>query len=134
MSIELDAQEIIYNKLTNSAPLMARITGVFDDVDQDVVMPYVALGEDISGEDDDSCSIGASIAMTIHTFSAKKGRKETKEIQGLIKDALHYTNDTVGTSYTVGIMQEQALSFLDSDGETRHGVNRIKILIRALSA
>lgn len=130
MSLELDAQGIVYNKLIANTALMAKVTGVFDEVDQNQAMPYIALGEDVATEDDDSCSLGASIAMTIHTFSAKKGKKETKEIQGLIKDTLHYTNETLVNSYTVGIMQEQSLSFLDADGETRHGINRIKILIR----
>lgn len=132
MSMELDAQGIVYQKLTANAMLMARVTGVFDDVPQGQPMPYIALGEDVATEDDDSCTIGASLAMTIHTFSAAKGKKETKEIQGLIKDSLHYAEATTADNYTVGIMQEQSTSFLDSDGETRHGVNRVRILIRAL--
>lgn len=128
-------QKAIYDTLTAYSPLMAVVTGVYDNVPQAIdsgsvtAFPYVTIGEDVIVEWDTDDSLGANATITVHTWSRTAGRKECKTIQGHIFDALSRQELTV-TGYTlVTIEYEGEESFLDFDGETRHGVSTFRIYL-----
>ena len=139
MSAELAVQAAIYQALTASAPLMAVVTGVYDNVpqldertDPDGIFPYVMIGEDDVDEDDTDTSRGFRIEVEIHAWSRFRGRREVKEIQGHVYDALHRQPLSVDGYHFVDCFFDEAETRLDPDGKTRHGVSIFIIRITEL--
>lgn len=128
--MDVDIQTVIYSILVNDAGLVAAVTGIFDDVPQDQAMPYVSIGEDVLNEWDDSETDGIQASCTVHVLSRYEGRKEVKQIQQLIKNALHYSTASTANNSVIAIMYESSRSFVEPDGETRHGVSVFKVLIK----
>ena len=135
MSFGNGIQSAVYGALTDSTALMSEVVGVYDNVPQAVdsgvstSFPYVTIGEDVITEWNTDDSQGCVGSITIHTWSRAKGRKETKAIQGLIRAALARQELTVTGFTFVTVEYEGEQSFLDADGETRHGVSTFRITL-----
>jgi len=123
----VEVQRTIYLALTADAPLMSMVTGVYDHVDQGTAYPYVVMGEDAAAEWDTDTEQGAESLLTIHTWSREKGRLQTKEIQQQIYEVLHRKELVINDAVFYSIFWEFSDSFLDPDGETRHGVMRFRL-------
>lgn len=93
--------------------------------------PYVTIGEDTVNEWDTDGTLGADCTITVHTWSRYRGRKEVKDIQGQIYDALHRQESSLSfAGYNfVGCDFVSSDSFLDSDGLTRHGVQTFRVIL-----
>lgn len=122
-------QTAIYSQLTGTAAVMALVTGVFDDVPQGTDYPYIVIGEDTGIEWDTDDSRGTSATLTVHVWSRVAGKRETKQIMEAIYDALHRAPLPVSGMTTVTCHWEFGETFLDADGETRHGVTRYRLII-----
>jgi hypothetical protein len=120
------AQKAIYDALTGS-PVAALVTGIYDHVDQGTAFPYVVIGEDAAGEFDTDTEQGDESLITIHSWSREKGRLQTKEIQEAIYEVLHRQDLTIQDAIFHSMFWEFSDSFLDPDGETRHGVMRFRL-------
>lgn len=107
---------------------------VYDAVPQAVdagdnsAFPYVTIGDDSSGEFDTDTSLGFDTDCTIHVWSRYRGRREVKQIQKAIYDALHLHDLSVSGYHTVMVLFETADSFMDADGITRHGVMTFRVV------
>ena len=139
MSAGNAVQAAIYQALTASAPLMAIVTGVFDNVPQlderenpDASFPFVVIGDDDLNEDDTDTSRGFLVEAEVHAWSRKRGRKEIKEIQGLVYEALHRQALNVAGYHFVDCFFDESQTLLDPDGKTRHGVSIFHITITEL--
>lgn len=119
-------QAAIYSRLTTYAPLTGYST--YDHVPQNATFPYNVIGEGTATQWDTDDSVGSDATVTIHTWSRYRGRKEVKEIQKLIYDALHRYELPVAGSHTVTVEWEYTDTMLDPDGLTRHGVIRFRII------
>lgn len=101
---------------------------VLDHVPQGTAMPYVVVGE-MSMIPFDTCSTtGDELMVTIHTWSSYRGRKETRDLQATIYGALHRSS-LDGLAGLIDCEIDMAQDFLDPDGLTRHGVQRVRIQI-----
>ena len=135
MSFETAVQTVIYQLLSADPALTALVKGVYDDVPedpdlpQDQIFPYVTIGESIHNESDTVSVLGDDVSTIVHTWSRYRGRKETKQIQGAIYDALHRANGTYSGYDIISIDWENSQSFIDQDGLTRHGVQSFRVLI-----
>lgn len=131
----LQIQGAISSNLKANAALSALVQGVYDAVPQfddsgnNANFPYVTIGEDNVNEFDTDTELGSDATVTIHTWSRARGRKETKQIQGAVYDALHRQSLTVAGFNFVDCHWQSSTSFLDSDGKTRHGVQTFRMLI-----
>jgi hypothetical protein len=116
-------QTAIYNQLVGIG------YPVFDNVPQDTGYPYIVIGDDTSVEWDTDDSIGSESTITIHAWSRYRGRKEVKEMLRAIYSALHRAEFSVEGGYLVECGAEFQETFLESDGLTRHGVIRFRLLV-----
>lgn len=138
MSMELAVQGAVLTALQAHAPLTALVTGVYDNVPQAddsglaTAFPYVVIGEDTGREWDTDTEIGGDFTVRIHTWSRYRGRKETKEIQGAVYDALHRATLAVTGYAFVTCDFQDSDTIVDNDGLTRHGVQSFRILIDQL--
>lgn len=129
MSYETAVQTAVYDALTGDAALAALVEGVFDAVPQDQSFPFVTIGEDIHNEWDTNTTLGSDCSITVHTWSRGRGRKETKEIQGAVYDALHRASLTYAGYRFVSVEFAGSQSFMDADGLTRHGIQTFRVII-----
>lgn len=125
MSAELEIQKAVFTRLNNALSVP-----VYDAVPDNAVAPYVVIGDDTLIEFDSDLLNGFEATVTIHTWSVYRGRFEVKQLMGLIYNALHRAELNVQGYNLVGCDCEFSETFLESDGVTRHGIQRFRILIR----
>jgi hypothetical protein len=125
MNAELEVQKAIYSVLDTALSI-----AVYDDVPDNAAAPYVVIGDDTFVEFDSDGATGFDATVTVHSWSTYRGRSQVKDIMGAIYAALHRAEFTVTGYNLVGCDCEFSETFLESDGVTRHGVQRFRILIR----
>lgn len=135
MAFELAIQGAVYSALTGSAALVAAVKGIYDAQPRPLTgaaaleFPYVTIGEDTHADWSTDTESGDDATITVHTWSRYNGRKQEKEIQGLIYTALHRAALTVTGYALVSCDFLTSDSLIDADGETRHGVQTFRILV-----
>lgn len=139
MSAELELQRTIITHLKSYAPLtslLATASSIYDNVPQAVnagdnsAFPYVVIGDDTSIDFDTDDTSGFEMTLTIHTWSRKRARTETKRIMGRIHDALQYSELTVTGYQWIVSHYEFSSTTKDPDGKTIHGIQRFRILLQ----
>ncbi len=129
----LEIQGAIYQRLIDYTPLASRVTAVYDDVPEDKEFPYIVIGDDTAVPFDTDTSLGTEATITIHTWSRYPGKREVKEIQGALYDALVRYPLEVADAVTLDLMPDYEESSLDPDMETRHGISRFRLLMSDFS-
>lgn len=126
-------QEAIYARLTADAPLMALISGVFDEVTTGVRMPYVVLADvhEQSSEAHDRSGIDAS--MVIDVWSVYRGYLEAATIASNVNRLLHRpTTPLAVTGFThVSIANETHQFMRDPDPDLRRCTTRYRIWLES---
>lgn len=131
MSFETALQKAISDVLTAYTAL-TDVASVHDDVDQETPYPYVILGDDSFSDRSTDTNTGRSALVVIHTWSVESGKKETKEIQGHVSDALERAELTGAGFNFVTIDLQSSISFMDADGKRRHGIQEFSCQIEKL--
>ena len=134
MSFGNAIQAAVYTVLSADTAIGALAT-VYDDVPQPddagsgADFPYIVIGEDTLNAWDTDDSLGCEASITVHVWSRQAGRKQTKELQGLIYDALTRQEIAVSGYTLITLEWVSDQSFLDFDGRTRHGVSTFNITL-----
>ena len=92
--------------------------------------PYVVIGDDTLIPFDNDSQIGVEATITIHVWSKYRGRIEVKNIQGEIYTLLNRASLTIGGYDVVDVLFEFSETFVENDGNTRHGVQRFRITVQ----
>jgi len=121
---QAEIQQAIYDALK-----VATDVPVFDHVPQDTPYPYIVVGDDTSTPFDTDDSQGTEATCTIHAWSQYRGRKEAKALNQVIYDTLHRQTLAVNGAHPVECFQEFEQTLVESDGLTRHGISRFRIII-----
>lgn len=143
MSVGYAIQQAVYTRLSGWAALDALLArhsdlpgpAIYDHVPQprdasdNGLFPYVVIGDDSLEEWDTDDAVGYSATLTIHVWSRKEGRKETKDVMGAIYDALHRYDLPVSGYHTVLVSWESGETIVDTDGKTRQGIQRFRIVV-----
>jgi hypothetical protein len=125
MSTEWEVQKAVYNAIKAAMPATVP---VLDNVPDNQAAPYVSIGDGTDIEWDTDDSYGRETTITVHTWSSYRGMKEVKELMFLIKTALHNVSLVVTGEKLVLCFWEFSETMLDSDGLTRHGVQRFRLI------
>lgn len=93
--------------------------------------PYITIGDDTHSPFDADDTLGMSATITLHVWSRADGKKETKELQGLIYTALNRQSANLSaTGFTfIDCLHEFSEVIEEVDGKTRHGVSRYRIIM-----
>ncbi len=122
-------QDAVYEALIADGTLMAAVSGVFDNVEQDYDdFPYVTIGANIQTPNDTDTTVGDFNSFTVHVWSRPEdplgGKKEASIVNGYIYGILNRNLLSVTGYTTVDLIAEGTASVeLDPDGRTYHGVN-----------
>lgn len=126
-------QTSIHARLTADAALLGLIGGprVFDDVPRGAAFPYVTFG--LTSEKDWSTGTedGTEHIVTLHVWSRGAGRHEAGNILAAIRGALHDQALALAGHRLVNLRQEFADVRRDPDGETFHGIVRLRAVTEA---
>ena len=104
----------------------------YDHVPQDSAFPYIVIGDDTSVPFDTDNSVGTETTCTIHVWSRHLGRKQVKQIFGELYALLNRAEFPIIGGALVECQAEFEESFLDSDGLTRHGVMRFRLVVESV--
>lgn len=124
MSFASEIQQAVFDRLASDSSLT-----VYDHVPEDAAFPYVVIGEDTHVPFDTDDSLGAESTVTIHVWSRYRGKKEAKDMQGTIYDALTRQELTIDGYDLITIEFEYSDVLLDPDGITIHGVSRFRFIV-----
>lgn len=128
-------QQAIYDILTADMTLMNQITGVFDFVPDNQEFPYVQIGEFTTAPFQTFDRYGQEATVTIHVWSqrigpnAYQGMKQIDDIMNDIQRLLARTFFTIDGWADVGCWGDFEQTLLQSDGITRHGILRYRIMV-----
>ena len=92
--------------------------------------PYVVIGDDTLIPWDNDTNIGVDATLTLHVWSRYKGRVEAKNIQGEIYTLLNRSSLTIAGFTVVDLLFEFSETFVENDGQTRHGVQRFRMTVQ----
>lgn len=127
-----DVQTALYSRLAGAAGLTALLAagaaGVCDHVPEGLAFPYVVLSGLRTEASDTQQSHGYDITLTIASYSRAEGMKELRSVMAAIYDALHDASFTVPNQTLILCRQISAETQLESDGITRAGLQRFRII------
>lgn len=121
-------QQAVFATLAADSALTALLGGarIYDDVPQATAFPYLTFGPAAARDWGTATETGAEHAITLHVWSQAKGKKETHEIMGAVRTALHDQALTVTGHRLVNLRHESSDARRDPDGETIHGTLRFR--------
>jgi hypothetical protein len=122
-------QEALYTRLTGDSTLMNLVTGVFDAVPEDTVLPSVVIGEGTTTDNATKTLDMRDYIFQIDVWSAYQGMKEAKNIMQRIYSLLHEYSLAVSGAILVDLRCEFTTQVLESDGTIRHGIMRFRAFI-----
>lgn len=113
-------QTAVYAKLTAHAPLMALVSGVYDEVPEDVAHPYVSFGTLTETASDAHNQRGLDVAVVLHVWSKYRGFKQAAQILAALDEALDRQPLTVPGFKDVSLAHDQHTELRDPDPQIRH--------------
>jgi Protein of unknown function (DUF3168) len=121
-------QQSIFAKLTSDAPLLALLGAprLYDDVPQGADFPYLTFGQSLVRDWSTGTEDGNEHVLTLHVWSQARGKKETQEIMGALRTALHDQSLTLSGHRLINLRHEHSEARRDPDGETIHGIVRYR--------
>lgn len=124
-----ELQTAIYQRLSSNPILSAKVTGVFDAVDEDQAYPYVTISEPSMLPFETKQKFGEELSVVIHAWSTYSGKREAIDILNLCLASLS-TRMTLN-GFTVRKVEVDSMRvFDDADPRIRHGVLRLKYTIQ----
>jgi hypothetical protein len=126
-------QTAIFDRLRNSAPLMAALStawntdALFSDVpevegDDDSYFPYISFGPDVAAPWNTKSSLGAEVSVQIDIWSRQSDFTEAKAIASLVYDRLERQPLTIAGAHHVTTDIQSITTALDPDGRTRRAL------------
>tara|TARA_R100000329_G_scaffold118352_1_gene97449 strand:+ start:214 stop:621 length:408 start_codon:yes stop_codon:yes gene_type:complete len=127
-----DLQSAIFSTLSGDSSLDSKIgdNKIFDTVaPQDTAYPYVVIGTETSREVNTKDRSGRVYNVDIDVWSQYRGQKETKEIMEILISLLDNTTISVAGATSIVSQVVNAVTLVEGDGITRHGIVNVDFLI-----
>lgn len=113
----------------NLTDLLADGTGgIRDHVPASSSFPYIVIGDMSARPMSTQTYGGQEILATVHSYSRAEGMKELKSVMHAVQEALHDADFSVTGATLVLCQETSSETYLESDGETRHGIQRFRII------
>lgn len=123
-------QVSIFQRLKSYTPLTSRVSGIYD-TSLKKTFPYITLGEDTSVPWSTKSNPGEEVTHTLHVWSRYNGSKEVKELMSLIVEAITKGPLEIEGGFFVEFDAIDMMEVIaDPDGQTRHGVIRLRFKIK----
>jgi hypothetical protein len=113
-------QLAVVQKLQDHEPLMALVSGVYDEVPEKAAHPYVTLGSITETADDAHNTPGLEATVVLHIWSKYLGYREAAQILAQLDAALDRQPLEVAGFTDVSIAHRQHTSMRDPNPDIRH--------------
>lgn len=127
-------QQSVYATLA-ADPAVLGILGaprIFDDVPQRSEFPYLTLGQSTLRDWSTGTDRGDEHLLTLHVWSRAEGRREVHELLAALQSALHDRPLALEGHRLVNLRHEFSDARREPDGETYHGVVRLRAVTEPL--
>ena len=127
-------QKAIHAALTADPALVALLGGprVYDHVPRGAAFPYVTFAQSAEYDWSTGTELGHQHVVTLHVWSRAAGSQEAQEILGAVRAALHDQALAFSGHRLVNLRQEFSEVRRDADGETYHGLVRLRAVTEAV--
>ncbi|HXF53393.1 MAG TPA: DUF3168 domain-containing protein [Hyphomicrobiaceae bacterium] len=127
-------QKSVHDVLTADAALLALLGGphVYDDVPRGTRLPYLTFGLSTERDWSTGGEEGSEHVLTLHVWSEAGGRKEAQQIIGAVRAVLHDAALTLAGHRLVNLRHELTDTRREPDGETYHGIIRLRAVTEPL--
>ena len=122
-------QTALYSRLNGDSALGDLVTGVFDAVPEDTVLPSVVIGEGTTVDNATKTLDIRDYIFTVDVWSAYQGMKQIKDIMSRVYLLLHEYSLSVSGANLIDLRCEFTTQVIDGDGVTRHGIMRFRAFI-----
>jgi Protein of unknown function (DUF3168) len=123
-------QKALFQRLSTDPALTQKITGVFDEVGEDISFPYVTIGEPAMNPFETKSSFGENITVVLHCWSRYPGKKECYELLNLMLQAITKEPFVIEGFSLLRVKIEPNMQVLtDIDEITKHGILRLRFFI-----
>jgi len=121
-------QKSVYETLAGDAGVTALLGSgrILDGAPQRSAMPYLTIGQSIVRDWSTGTEAGDEHILTLHVWSRAEGRRETHEIMQALRNALHERALALEGHRLVNLRHELSEARRESDGETYHGIVRLR--------
>jgi|TARA_B110000240_G_C13363527_1_gene395033 hypothetical protein len=122
-------QEALYARLNGDSTLGNLVTGVYDAVPEDTVLPSVVIGEGTTVDNATKTLDMRDYVFQVDIWSSYQGMKESKNIMQRVYTLLHQYSLDVSGADLIDLRCEFTTQVLESDGTIRHGIMRFRAFI-----
>ena len=121
-------QQSVYAILTADTRINALLGAarIYDDVPQKTEFPYMTLGQSRVRDWSTGTDTGDEHILTLHVWSRAGGRKQTHEIMGAVKSALHDRTLPLSGHHLIQLRHEFSDARRDPEGDIYHGIVRLR--------
>lgn len=125
-----ELQRGLFRSLTSHQPLMDKVSGIKDGVEEGQPFPYCTIGEPVVTPTQTKTSTREEIVWVLHCWSQYPGKKEAIEILNLMNQAFTAQPLQLGGGFYVFDFRPNGMRVItDVDGVTRHGILRVRVII-----
>lgn len=106
---------------------------LFDDVPQGTPYPYLTLGQSAVRDWSTASDTGDEHTLTLHVWSRAGGRRETHEIMGALRAALHDRPLALAGHRLINLRHQISEARREPDGDTYHGIVRFRAVTEPIA-
>lgn len=127
-------QKSIYETLAIDAGVIGLLgsSRIYDDAPQRSAFPFITLGQSTLRDWSTGSEDGDEHLLTVHVWSRAEGRKEAHEIMQALREALHERALSLEGHRLVNLRHELSEARREADGETYHGIVRLRAVTEPL--
>lgn len=128
-------QKAIHSRLVSDAAVLGLLGGprVYDDVPRGAALPYVTFGLTTERDWSVGDAAGDEHILTLHVWSGGAGRKQTQDIIGAMKGALHDQLLSLSGHRLINLRHEFSDTRREPDGDGFRGLVRLRAVTEPLS-
>ncbi|WP_416144905.1 DUF3168 domain-containing protein [Planococcus koreensis] len=123
-------QNAVFQRLSEDPLISGMTTGVYDAVEEDLVHPYITIGEPTEDPFETKNTYSEELALVIHVWSIYSGKKEAYDILNAIVQAIGKGLSIEGP-FTLLNVEKPRLNVIDDvNPQIKHGIARLKVTIK----
>lgn len=128
-SVAAPIQAAAYERMSVDEALLTLASGgVYDEVPEIVVYPYVVLGEAIEMPDNSHSNFGAKTDVAFHIWSDYRGYLEANTIAGRLVELFDHVPLTIVGHRVVAVRFKQNTPMRDPNPSLRHVIVRFQVV------
>lgn len=125
-----ELQKALFARLSGDAALKLKVKGVYDEVSENQLYPYVTVGEPTVSPFETKLTYGENITIVLHSWSQYNGKRESYEILNLMLQAITREPFLIEGFSLIRMNLEPNMQVItDIDGNTKHGIMRLRFHI-----